>query len=106
MRTKGRSPPNSISPTLTGITRSLYRPGRSGQVDPPDSPGGHHLTDLRPASDYGFRRSRDTVPDFVCVAGVHKRREQWMGTRRLGFEFRVELHGQKPRMARHLSDLD
>src|SRR5882672_9069844 len=47
-----------------------------------------HLTDL----------TNQAVRGLVLIGGGDERREQWMRTRRLRLEFRMELHREVPRM--------
>ena len=64
---------------------------------------------LRSGCDSGHRLGRrplDGVRRLVLVARLDERGEQRMRPRRLRLELRMELHGEIPRMAGQLGDLD
>src|SRR5262245_32122937 len=84
MRTSGLPPPTERSPSLTGVTPSIVSSHRLG----------------------GARDAVRGVRGLVLVRGRDERREQRMRTRRLRLEFRMELHGEVPRMTRQLRNLD
>src|SRR6266850_2766070 len=93
--TSGLPPPMEISPSLTGFTRDIIR-GRDGPALP---------AYLRAQRDVASGIAFD-VCGLVLIGGGDERREQRMRTRRLRFEFRMELHGEIPRMTGQLGDLD
>src|SRR4051812_34767529 len=99
MRTKGAPPPIGMSPSLTGITQTLYRPGNrqlAGLVgQEPDLPS-------RDGCCCPGRRVRGFSP----IAGFDEAGEQRMRVQRLRLELRMELHGEVPWMIGQFGNLD
>src|SRR5206468_11216122 len=70
------------------------------------SPSFDREWNARLRSRHRFGRVLQPVRGLVLVRRLDERREQRMRTRRLRFEFGMELDRDVPRMARQLGDLD
>src|SRR5690348_406206 len=95
MRTNGLPPPMEMSSSVTGITESLYR--RDSNL--PDLPAYPTLCHRR-------GRPRGRVRGPAAIRGLDEAGEQRMRMKRLGFELRMELDSQIPRVSGQLGDLD